>query len=85
MASGRYEVYAAVHPGVWDPFLPVNVDFLLQVGFILVIDELHDGLPAVTKKIKERNYYLKTSCKQLLCYSDSFFSATLTYKLQRNL
>lgn len=52
MASGRYEVYAAVHPGVWDPFLPVNVDFLLQVGFILVIDELHDGLPAVTKKIK---------------------------------
>lgn len=54
MASGRYEVYAAVHPGIWYPFLPVNVDFLLQVGFILVIDELHDGLPAVTKKIKER-------------------------------
>lgn len=46
VASGRYEVYAAVHPGVWDPLLSVDVDFLLQVGFILVIDELHDGLPA---------------------------------------
>lgn len=46
VASGRYEVYAAVHPGVWDPLLPVDVDFLLQVGFILVIDELHNGQPA---------------------------------------
>lgn len=46
MACGRYEVYAAVHPGVWDPLLPVDVDFLLQVGFILVVDELHNGLPA---------------------------------------
>ena len=46
MACGRYEVYAAVNPGVWDPLLPVDVDFLLQVGFILVVDELHNGLPA---------------------------------------
>lgn len=46
MACGRDEVYAAVHPGVRDPLLPVDVDFLLQVGFILVIDELHYGLPA---------------------------------------
>lgn len=46
MACGRNEVNAAVHPGVWDPLLPVNVDFLLQVHFILLVDELHDGLPA---------------------------------------
>lgn len=46
VACGRYEVYAAVHPGVWDPLLPVDVDFLLQVGFILVVDELHNGQPA---------------------------------------
>lgn len=71
MASGRYEVYAAVHPGVWDPFLPVNVDFLLQVGFILIIDELHDGLPAETKKIKER----KTITSKPLVNS---YSATMT-------
>lgn len=46
VACGRYEVYAAVHPGVRDPLLPVDVNLLLQVGFILVIDELHNGLPA---------------------------------------
>lgn len=46
MAGGRYEVYAAVHPGVWDPLLPVDVDFLLQIRFVLVVDELHNGLPA---------------------------------------
>lgn len=46
------EVYAAVHPGVWDPLFPVDVDFLLQVGFILVIDELHNGLPA-DKRVQE--------------------------------
>lgn len=49
VAGGRYEVYAAVDPSVGDPLLPVDVDFLLQVGFILVIDELHDGLPAVKR------------------------------------
>lgn len=43
------EVNAAVHPRVWDPLLPVDVDFLLQVDFVLVIDELHDGLPAGRK------------------------------------
>lgn len=46
MACGRNEVNAAVDSGVWDPLLPVYVDLLLQVGFVLVIDELHDGLPA---------------------------------------
>lgn len=50
VACGRNEVYAAVHPGVWDPLLPVDIDFLLQVGFILVIDELHNRLPAERKK-----------------------------------
>lgn len=40
------EVDAAVHAGVRDPLLPVDVDLLLQVGFVLVVDELHDGLPA---------------------------------------
>lgn len=52
VACGRNEVYAAVHPGVWDPLLPVDVDFLLQVGFILVIDELHNRLPA-DKRVQE--------------------------------
>lgn len=46
VACGGDKVYAAVHPGVWDPLLPVDVDFLLQVGFILVVNELHNGLPA---------------------------------------
>lgn len=50
VACGRDEVYAAVHPGVWDPLLPVDVDLLLQVGFILVVNELHDGLPADSKR-----------------------------------
>lgn len=45
VTGGRNEVYAAVDPGVWNPFLPVDVDFFLQVGLILVIDELHNGLP----------------------------------------
>lgn len=40
------EVDAAVHAGVRDPLLPVDVDLLLQVDFVLVVDELHDGLPA---------------------------------------
>lgn len=45
--SGRGdEVYAAVDSGVWNPFLPVDVDLLLQVRLVLVINELHDGLPA---------------------------------------
>lgn len=45
--SGRGdEVYAAVNSGVWDPFLSVDVYLLLQVGLILVVNELHDGLPA---------------------------------------
>lgn len=51
MACRGDEVNAAVHPGVWDPLLPVDVDFLLQVGFVLVIDELHDGLPAGRKPV----------------------------------
>lgn len=46
VSSGRDEVYAAVDSGVWDPLLPVDVDLLLQVGLVLVVDELHDGLPA---------------------------------------
>lgn len=46
MSSGRDEVYAAVDSGVWDPLLPVDVDLLLQVGLVLVVDELHNGLPA---------------------------------------
>lgn len=51
--SGRGdEVYAAVNSGVWDPFLPVDVDLLLQVRLILVVNELHDGLPAGTWREK---------------------------------
>ena len=45
--SGRGdEVYAAVDSGVWNPFLPVDVYLLLQVRLVLVVNELHDGLPA---------------------------------------
>ena len=50
MASGWDEVYTAVHPRVGDPLLPVNVDFLLQVLLVLVVDELHDGLPAAERE-----------------------------------
>ena len=46
--SGRGdEVYAAVNSGVRNPFLPVDIYLLLQVCFVLVINELHDGLPAI--------------------------------------
>lgn len=45
--SGRGdEVYAAVDSGVRNPFLPVDVYLLLQVRLVLVINKLHDGLPA---------------------------------------
>lgn len=47
MSSWGDEVYAAVDSGVWDPFLPVDIDFLLQVRLVLIINELHDGLPAM--------------------------------------
>lgn len=46
MAGGWDEVEAAVDTGVGNALLPVDVDFLLQVLLILVIDELHNGLPA---------------------------------------
>lgn len=49
--SGRGdEVYAAVNSRVWDPFLPVDIDLLLQVRLVLVINELHDGLPATPQQ-----------------------------------
>lgn len=46
VASGRDEVEAAVDARVGDALLPVDVDLLLQVFLILVIDELHNRLPA---------------------------------------
>lgn len=46
VAGGGDEVYTAVHPRVGDPLLAVDVDLLLQVLLVLVVDELHDGLPA---------------------------------------
>lgn len=50
VASGWDEINTAVHPRVGDPLLPVNVDLLLQVLLVLVIDELHDGLPAAGRE-----------------------------------
>lgn len=49
VACGWDEVYAAVHSGVGDALLAVDVDLLLQVLLILVIDELHNGLPAMRR------------------------------------
>lgn len=46
MSSRRDEVNATVDSGVWNPFLPVDVDLLLQVRLVLVVNKLHDGLPA---------------------------------------
>lgn len=46
MSGGGDEVNAAVDSGVWNPLLPVDVDLLLQVRLVLVVNELHDGLPA---------------------------------------
>lgn len=45
MASGWNEVYTAVDSAVWYPFLSVNIKFFLEVLLILVVDELHNGLP----------------------------------------
>lgn len=53
VAGGGDEVYTAVHPGVRDPLLAVDVDLLLQVLLILVVDELHDGLPAAEAQTGE--------------------------------
>lgn len=50
VARGWDEINTAVHPRVRDPLLPVNVDLLLQVLLVLVIDELHDGLPAAGRE-----------------------------------
>lgn len=47
VSSRGYKIYAAVDSRVWDPLLSVDVDLLLQVRFILVVDELHYGLPAL--------------------------------------
>lgn len=46
MAGRRDEIYAAVDSGVWDSFLSVDVDLLLQVRLVLVINEFHNRLPA---------------------------------------
>lgn len=53
MSSRGDEVNATVDSGVWNPFLSVDVDLLLQVCLILVINELHDGLPARSDKLSE--------------------------------
>lgn len=49
MARGWDEINTAVHPRVRDLLLPVDVDLLLQVLLVLVVDELHDGLPAAER------------------------------------
>lgn len=54
VSSRGDEVNATVHSGVWNPFLPVDIDLLLQVRLILVINELHDGLP--TKQDQWRGF-----------------------------
>lgn len=51
VTSGRDEVYAAVHSRVGDPLLSVDVYLLLQVSFILIVDEFHNGLPAENRNI----------------------------------
>lgn len=71
-----------MHPGVWDPLLPVDVDFLLQVGFILVIDELHNGLPADKQtefRNQRGNWYEPTAQN---CYSNCSNYTTATEELQ---
>ena len=70
VSRGWDEVYAAVHSGVWDPLLPVDVDFLLQVALILVVDELHDGLPAEREGGKKGGRDLKR--ERWICSSFSF-------------
>lgn len=50
MARGWDEINTAVHPRVGDLLLAVNVDLLLQVLLVLVVDELHDGLPAAERE-----------------------------------
>lgn len=49
VARGWDEINTAVHPRVGDLLLPVDVDLLLQVLLVLVVDELHDGLPAAER------------------------------------
>lgn len=67
VACGGDEVNAAVHPGVWDPLLPVDVDFLLQVGFVLLTDELRDGLPAGRKPVIQNMQQQLNICYSTLC------------------
>lgn len=57
------EVYAAMDSGVLNPFLPVDVDFLLKVRFILVVNKLHDGLPATFMAKTQISYWEKLKIK----------------------
>lgn len=63
MTSWGDEINAAVDSGVWDPFLPVDVNFLLEVCFILVVNKLHDGLPAMFMEKQESQLRKKTPMK----------------------
>lgn len=47
VSSWRYEVQAAVHSGVRNPFFTGDVNFLLQKLFILLIDIFRYRLPTV--------------------------------------
>lgn len=54
VSSGWKEVDATVNAAVRYSSLPVDIQFLLQVFFILFIDILYNGLPAVEQKTKKR-------------------------------
>lgn len=50
VSSGWQEVDAAMNAGVRDSSLPVDIQFLFQIFFILFIDILYNGLPAEKQK-----------------------------------
>jgi len=53
VSSGWQEVHAAVNAGVRDSSLPVDIQLLLQICFVLFIDILYNGLPAEKKDTGE--------------------------------
>lgn len=65
VACWSNEVQASVDPGVMvivqDPFY---LQFFLQVGFKLSINELNDGLIALVKGKKKKNYAIREVNRQ---------------------
>lgn len=65
VSSGWQEVDTAVNASVRDSSLPVDIQLLLQVFFILFVDVLYNGLPAEKKRQGMINITINNTCLYL--------------------